>query len=60
VDRDLEDAHRTMEAVRDAGVDVDDIVLHQLVDEGVKAFSGSYDSLLSTLEQKARELAPTS
>jgi transaldolase len=59
VDRDLEGAHRTMEAVREAGVDVDDIVLHQLVDEGVKAFSDSYESLLSTLGQKARELAPT-
>ncbi|HWF52673.1 MAG TPA: transaldolase [Solirubrobacteraceae bacterium] len=60
VDRDLEGAHRTMEAVREAGVDVDDIVLHQLVDAGVKAFRDSYDSLLGTLEQKARELAPAS
>jgi transaldolase len=58
VDRDLEGAHQAMQAVRDAGVDVDEIVLHQLVDEGVRAFSDSYDSLLSTLEQKARELAP--
>jgi hypothetical protein len=49
-----------MEAVREAGVDVDDIVLHQLVDAGVKAFRDSYDSLLGTLEQKARELAPAS
>jgi transaldolase len=60
VDRDLEGAHQTMQAVREAGVDVDDIVLHQLVDEGVRAFSDAYDSLLSTLEHKARELAPTS
>jgi transaldolase len=60
VDRDLEGAHQVMNAVREAGVDVDHIVLHQLVDEGVKAFSDAYDSLLSTLEQKTRELAPTS
>ncbi|MDQ6804095.1 MAG: transaldolase [Actinomycetota bacterium] len=60
VDRDLEGAHRTMEAVREAGIDVDDIVLRQLVDEGVRSFSDSYESLLSTLEQKARELAPAS
>ncbi|HWF72672.1 MAG TPA: transaldolase [Solirubrobacteraceae bacterium] len=60
IDRDLEGAHTTMEAVREAGVDVDHVVLHQLVDEGVKAFSDAYESLLSTLEQKARELAPAS
>ena len=59
VDRDLESAHQTMDAVREAGVDIEEIVLHQLVDEGIQAFSDSYDSLLSTLEQKARELAPT-
>ncbi|HWF26019.1 MAG TPA: transaldolase [Solirubrobacteraceae bacterium] len=60
IDRDLEGAHRTMGAVREAGVDIDDIVLHQLVDEGVKAFSDSYASLLETLGHKAHELAPTS
>jgi transaldolase len=60
IDRDLEDAHRTMEAVREAGVDVDDIVLHQLVDAGVESFSNAYESLLGTLEQKAHELAPAS
>jgi hypothetical protein len=31
-------------------------VLRQLVDEGVKAFADSYDSLLETLERKASEL----
>jgi transaldolase len=60
VDRDLEGAHQTMQATREAGVNVDDIVLRQLVDEGVRAFSNSYESLLGTLEQKARELEPAS
>jgi transaldolase len=60
IDADLEGAHQTMEAVRQAGVDVDDIVLHQLVDEGVKAFGDSYASLLETLGHKAHQLAPTS
>ncbi|HWC86311.1 MAG TPA: transaldolase [Solirubrobacteraceae bacterium] len=60
VDRDLEGAHRTMESVREAGVDIDHIVLHQLVDEGVNTFSDSYSSLLETLQQKARELTPAS
>ena len=41
----------------EAGVDVDDIVSHQLVDEGVNSFADSYDSLLKTLDQKAGELA---
>jgi transaldolase len=58
VDRDLDGAHRAMDAVREAGVDIDRIVLSELVDEGVKAFGDSYDSLLQTLEQKSRELAP--
>jgi transaldolase len=58
VDAGLERAHETMRAVREAGVDVDAIVLDQLVVEGVEAFSDAYESLLGTLEQKARQLAP--
>jgi transaldolase len=63
VDRDVDAARALMGELRDAGVDLDDIVLHQLVDEGVKAFADSYDSLLATLERKAssdaiRGLAP--
>jgi transaldolase len=58
VDRDVEGAHETMQAVRDAGVDVEQIVERQLVDEGVAAFAAAYDSLLGTLGQKATELTP--
>jgi transaldolase len=58
IDRELEQAHETMRAVREAGVDVEQLVLRQLVDEGVGAFADAYDSLLGTLEQKARELTP--
>jgi transaldolase len=57
VDRDVAAAHEVMSAIREAGVDVDQIVLHDLVDEGVKAFADSYDSLLETLAKKSRELA---
>jgi hypothetical protein len=32
-------------------------VMRQLVDEGVKAFGDSYQSLLDTLKRKAGELA---
>jgi transaldolase len=56
VDRDVDRARDVMRQVREAGVDVDRIVLDELVDEGVKAFADSYDSLLSTLERKASEL----
>ena len=57
VDQDVDGAHRAMDAVREAGVDVDQIVLDQLVYEGVHAFGESYASLLETLEGKTRALA---
>ena len=59
IDRDVERAHRVMKEIEAAGVDVDDIVLRQLPDEGVEAFAESYRSLLETLERKAADLAPT-
>ena len=37
---------------------MDRIVSKELVDEGVKPFADSYESLLDTLEAKARELQP--
>jgi transaldolase len=58
VDRDVEGARALMAELREIGVDVDDIVMRQLVDEGVESFSKSYDSLLETLERKAGELSP--
>ena len=57
IDRDVEDAERVMREVREAGVDIDDIVTRQLVDEGVEAFAESYESLLATLDEKASRLA---
>jgi transaldolase len=59
VDRDVDTARALMAELEEAGVDLDDIVLRQLVDEGVEAFGDSYESLLETLEGKARELAPS-
>jgi transaldolase len=53
VDRDVEGAHRAMEEIRAAGVDVDDIVSRQLVEEGVDAFAKSFDSLIDTIDEKA-------
>ena len=57
VDRDVDAARETMRELREIGVDVDDIVLRQLVDEGVESFAKSYDSLLETLAGKANELS---
>jgi transaldolase len=56
VDRDVEAAHELVRELESIGVDLDDILLRQLVDEGVKAFADSYDSLLQTLQRKASEL----
>jgi transaldolase len=56
VDRGVDEARELMRELESVGVDLDDILLRQLVDEGVKAFADSYDSLLETLERKATEL----
>jgi transaldolase len=57
IDRDVEAAQRLIDAVRDAGVDFNHIVLHELVDEGVRSFADSYHSLIETIAKKARSLA---
>jgi transaldolase len=57
VDRDVDAARQLMTKLRELGVDLDDIVMRQLVDEGVEAFAGSYDDLLESLRRKAGELA---
>jgi transaldolase len=56
VDKNLDQAHQEINDIKAAGVDFDRIVLHELVDEGVKSFSDSYDSLIKTIEDKASEL----
>ncbi len=56
IDTDVEQAHKVIEEVKAAGVDFDKIVMHELVDEGVKSFSDSYDSLLETIKDKASDL----
>jgi transaldolase len=56
VDKDVDQAHEVIASVEAAGVDFDKIVLHELVDEGVKSFADSYDSLIKTIESKASRL----
>lgn len=57
LDKDVDGAFEVMRSVREAGVDVDDILTSQLVDEGVRAFAESYDSLLTTLDERVGELS---
>jgi transaldolase len=57
VDRDVDAARDLIRELESIGVDLGDILLGQLVEEGVKAFADSYDSLLGTLERKAGELS---
>jgi len=42
--------------VREAGVDFDQIVATQLVEEGVASFAKSFDSMLETIEEKASKV----
>ena len=56
VDQDVAAAHREMAEIEAAGVDVQHIVVHELVDEGVKSFSDSYDSLIETIKEKSSAL----
>jgi transaldolase len=58
VDQGVEEAHRVIERVKEAGIDFDDIVGRQLVDEGVKSFAASFDSLIETISEKAASLSP--
>ena len=56
IDTDVDQAHKVIEEVKAAGVDFDRIVMQELVDEGVKSFAASYDSLLETIKGKASTL----
>jgi hypothetical protein len=49
-----------MRDLEEAGVDFQDIVSNQLVDEGVKSFAKSYDELIEAIGQKAQRLAGVS
>jgi transaldolase len=55
IDTDLPGAHAVLDAVRDVGVDLDDVG-RVLEDEGVAAFSKSFDELLGSLQTKADQL----
>ena len=54
VDKDSDEARAHLDALAEVGIDMAD-VSRQLEDEGVAAFSKSYDELLQALEDKAND-----
>jgi transaldolase len=54
VDKDVDQARADLDALHVAGIDMHD-VSRQLEDEGVAAFSKSFDELMQALEDKANE-----
>jgi transaldolase len=52
----LERARQTMQALKAAGVSLDEVTL-QLLREGFKSFADSYDQLIQALEERRRALA---
>lgn len=56
--RDVAGAHHALDEIQAAGVDFDDIVEHQLIDEGVDAFAQSFDTLIDQIGSKITEMAP--
>jgi transaldolase len=58
IDVKVDAAETHMAELASIGVDLDQILVHELVDEGVDSFSKSFISLLTTIADKAHELAP--
>lgn len=51
----VDEAHRVIDRLARLGIDVD-AVCQQVQDEGVKAFADSFDTLISTIEAKRKNL----
>jgi transaldolase len=58
IDLKVDAAAEHMAEIARIGVDLDRILIHELVDEGVESFRASFDSLIATIDEKARALAP--
>jgi len=53
VDKDVDGAHALIDQLKEIGVDFEDIVGRQLIEEGVASFAKSFDSMIDTIEEKA-------
>jgi transaldolase len=58
IDKKVDVAEAHMAELATIGVDLDKILVRELVDEGVESFAKSFDSLIATIDEKARALAP--
>src|SRR6478672_5597343 len=56
VDKDFAGAHALIDELKGLGIDFEDIVSRQLVEEGVASFAKSFDSLVETIAGKAAQL----
>ena len=57
IDRDVPAAHVLLDEIRALGIDLDDIVEVQLVEEGVASFAKSFESLIETIDEKRAAMA---
>jgi transaldolase len=57
IDRDVPAAHALLDEIRAIGIDFQQIVEVQLVEEGVAAFAKSFESLITTIDQKRATMA---
>ena len=55
IDRDLDEAERTMQALEDAGISMSQVT-SKLLEDGVKSFADSYDALIANIEDKRARL----
>ena len=58
IDKKVDVAEAHMAELAKIGVDLDRILVHELVDEGVESFKNSFEALITAIDSKARALAP--
>jgi transaldolase/glucose-6-phosphate isomerase len=58
IDVNVDEAAEHLAELERLGVDLEQILARELVDEGVESFAASFDSLIAAIDEKARALAP--
>ncbi|MGF1480656.1 MAG: transaldolase [Cyanophyceae cyanobacterium] len=59
IETDVDQAYKLMESLKDPDVNIDiDQVMSELLDEGIDKFVKPFESLMSSLEEKVKQLAP--
>ncbi len=57
IEANVDEARRVLQQLAEVGVDLDDITENRLVEQGVKSFSDSFDTLLEGLRKKRDAIA---